>query len=282
MGWAGCIKPVVENALFPPEQVQEVREMLAQTPENFGLEQSRWQLSLIGKGCPWLRGYCLSGIWRVLRFLRLPYKRGQQHLHSPDPAYVEKKERAEACVQLARQQPQEVVTLYLDEFSYYRWPSVAATYAPAGRWQPQASLTARFNTRERLAIALNVYSGRLIYRQRAHINLPQLIGLMSDIRQAYPKPSRIYLIQDNWHNVHFHPDQTAAAERLEITLVPLPTYAPWLNPTEKVGRKLRQEIVHMHRQSDDWDHLKQRVIHFLDRFASGSSELLRYVGLSPG
>lgn len=255
--------------------------MLAQTPETLGLAHSRWQLALIGKGCSWLNGYSLSGVWRVLRFLCLPYKRGQQHLHSPDPAYGQKKEQAQAYVQLAREQPQAVVTLYLDEFSYYRWPSAAPTYAPAGRLQPRARLTPRFNTRERLGIALDVYTGKLIYRQRAHIDLPQLIGLLGDIRRAYPKPTRIYVIQDNWHNVHFHPDQIAAAESLDITLVPLPTYAPWLNPTEKVGRKLRQEIVHMHRQSDDWDHLKQRVIDFLDQFAFGSSELLRYVGLSP-
>lgn len=262
--------------------MEELRNLLAQTPENAGLKQSRWQLALIGKGCRWLSVYSLSGIWRVLRFLHLHYKRGQQHLHSPDPDYEEKKEQAQVCVQKAQEQPEMTATLYLDEFSYYRWPTIASTYAPASRFQPWAYLKPQYNTRERLIIALDVSTGRVIYRQRAHIDLPQLIAFMDDIHQAYPNVSTIYVIQDNWHNVHFHPRQIKAAAQLGISLLPLPTYAPWLNPVEKVGRKLRQEIIHMHRQCDDWDHLKDRVAIFLDQFASGSSELLRYVGLSPG
>ncbi len=261
--------------------MQELRNLLAQTPENFGWNRSRWQLNLIQKGCSWLNGYSLSGIWRVLRSLHLQYKRGQPHLHSPDPGYEDKRVHAQACVQLAQQQPHTTATLYLDEFSYYRWPTLAPAYAPAGRLQPLAHLKPRFNTRQRLIIALDVSSGRVIYRQRAHIDLPQLIAFMTEIQQAYPQASTLFIIQDNWHNVHFHPRQIEAARRLGISLVPLPIYAPWLNPVEKVGRKLRQEIIHMHRQGDDWDHLKQRVAGFLNQFANGSSELLRYVGLLP-
>jgi hypothetical protein len=261
--------------------VRELRNLLAQAPENFGWNRSRWQLDLIEKSCGWLQGYSPSGIWRVLRSLRVKYKRGQQHLHSPDPEYREKQALAQACVQQAREQPQSTATLYLDEFSYYRWPTLAPAYAPAGRIQPLAELKPRYNTRHRLILAMDVSRGRVIYRQRAHIDLPQLVAFMADIQQAFPEVTVIYVIQDNWHNVHFHPRQIEAAARLGISLIPLPFYAPWLNPVEKVGRKLRQEIIHMHRQGDDWDHLKLRVSGFLDQFAFGSNELLRYVGLLP-
>ena len=274
MGSADCINASAASVLFPPEQVEELRNLLAQTPENFGMNYSRWYLALIQKGCHWLRGYSLSGIWRVLGSLHLKYKRGQQHLHSPDPEYEEKQVHAQACVQQAREKPQTTATLYLDEFSYYRWPTVAPAYASSGRLQPPAHLKPRFNTRERLIVALDVFSGRLVYRQRAHIDLSQLVAFMADIRRAYPQVPAIHVIQDNWHNVHFHPRQIEAATQLGIYLAPLPVYAPWLNPVEKVGRKLRQEIIHMHRQGDDWDHLKQRVSNFLDQFAFGSSELL--------
>ncbi len=246
------------------------------------MSSSRWRLALIQKSCGWLRDYSLSGIWRVLHSLHLKYKRGQQHLHSPDPEYTQKQVQAQAWVQQAREKPHTTATLYLDEFSYYRWPTVAPAYAPSGRLQPLAHLKPHYNTRERVIVALDVFSGRVVYRQRAHIDLPQLVAFMADIRRAYPHVSAIHVIQDNWHNVHFHPRQIEAAAQLGISLTPLPIYAPWLNPVEKVGRKLRQEIIHMHRQGDDWDHLKQRVSNFLDPFASGSSELLRYVGLSPG
>ena len=104
---------------------------------------------------------------------------------------------------------------------------------------------------------------------------------MGDIRETFPKAEVIFVIQDNWHNVHFHPKHIAAAEAAGIQLIRLPVYAPWLNPVEKVGRKMRQEILHMHRQTDDWPHLKARVLKFLDQYMHGSRDLLKYVGLLP-
>jgi hypothetical protein len=255
--------------------------MLHQSPTHFGLSTSRWTLHSIGEACSWLSHYTQSGLWRMLRAFRIHYKRGQQHVHSPDPDYVGKRELAKRCVQAADEHPGEVVTLYLDEFSYYRWPTVAPVYHTAGGKQPQAHLTPGYNTRGRVIAALEVRDGKVLYRQRSHITVPQLVGFMKDIRCAYPYAGAINVIQDNWHHVHFHPDQVAMAKSLRINLVPLPVYAPWLNPIEKLGRKLRQDILHMHRQSDDWPTLKKRVAGFFDQFANGSNDLLRYVGLCP-
>jgi len=61
---------------------------------------------------------------------------------------------------------------------------------------------------------------------------------------------------------------------LPIQLLPLPTYASWTNPLEKLWRKVKQEVLHLHRLADAWPALKQRVATFLDRFAQGSRELL--------
>ena len=238
-------------------------------------------MALIRERVTWLGRYSLSGIWRILDGLRFHFKRGQPQVYSPDPAYGAKVERIQECLQEARDYPGEVVTLFEDEFSFYRWPTVAWVYAEAGRKQPVAQMTPGYNTRGRVAIALNACTGALLYRQRAHLDVAQLVGLLEDVRQAFPQAKVIYYIQDNWHNVHFHPDQVAAAQRLGIQLISLPTYAPWLNPTEKVGRKLRQEITHMHSLSHDWAALKDLVCAFLDQYADGSSDLLRYVGLLP-
>jgi hypothetical protein len=63
-------------------------------------------------------------------------------------------------------------------------------------------------------------------------------------------------------------------------VVLLPTYASWCNPIEKLWRKLKQEVLHLHRLADDLTTLRALVKEFLLQFASGSSDLLRYVGLS--
>ena len=115
-----------------------------------------------------------------------------------------------------------------------------------------------------------------------------------------------YLVLDNWP-VHFHPDVLAALEPqqtrwefktpaawpsapsarakrlgLPIQLLPLPTYASWTNPQEKVWRHLRQAKLHLHRSAEDWEQLKQGIREHLDQFKDGSQELLRYIGLTPG
>jgi hypothetical protein len=54
---------------------------------------------------------------------------------------------------------------------------------------------------------------------------------------------------------------------------------PWLNPIEKLWRGVRQDILKMHRWVEDWPQVKQQVRAFLDQFAHGSADPLRYVGL---
>lgn len=67
--------------------------------------------------------------------------------------------------------------------------------------------------------------------------------------------------------------------QLPIQLVWLPTYASWLNPIEKLWRKLQQEEIHLHQWADDLEQLRERIDRFLNQYAGGSTDLLRYVGL---
>jgi hypothetical protein len=49
---------------------------------------------------------------------------------------------------------------------------------------------------------------------------------------------------------------------------------------EKLWRTLRQEVTHLHRWAGAVPRLREEVERFLDQFATGSTDLLRYVGLS--
>jgi transposase len=69
-------------------------------------------------------------------------------------------------------------------------------------------------------------------------------------------------------------------EPLPIQIVQLPTYASWYNPIEKLWRWLKQDLIHLHRYASDLDQLRTHIRTFLDAFATGSQELLHYVGLS--
>ena len=98
----------------------------------------------------------------------------------------------------------------------------------------------------------------------------------------YPLPVRLYVLMDNWHNVHRHPTTEALMEELGIRPVWLPTYTPEANPIERVWWKLSEDVLAHHRYSDDWETLKARITSWLEQFTQSSTTLLRLVGLSNG
>jgi transposase len=108
----------------------------------------------------------------------------------------------------------------------------------------------------------------------------QVIQFYTQLDHTYPGAELLYVIQDNW-NIHTHPEVRAALARYHrIKPVWLPTYAPGLNPIEKLWRWLRQDVLKLHRWVENWPQVKQRVRDFLAQFAQGSQELLYYVGLA--
>jgi len=246
-----------------------------------------------------------SGLCRLLQRLGIRYKRARDYLHSPDPDYAAKVAYIQACWQRVYAEPERYVLLYLDEFAFERQPSLSQAYEVQGQLCPLAKLSHRSNTQCRGLGALNALTGQVLYLQRTHITTAVLSTFYAQIAAAYPQVDTIFVVQDNWP-VHVHPDvlarlQTQCApfwphvpdnwpaqpshravhDTLPIQLCFLPTYSPWLNPIEKLWRWLRQQVLHLHRLSDDWERLKQRVLDFLAQFAFGSLSLLRYVGLLP-
>jgi hypothetical protein len=246
--------------------------------------------------------YSLSGVWRILAKHRLRWKRGRDHVRSPDPDYRAKLAHLATIRAEVEASPADAVLLYQDEVTYYRQPSLASGYAPAGSTDPRAERSVKSNATTRVIGALDAHTGRVVVRQRTKIDVPALIRFYQALVDAYPG-RRIYLVLDNWP-VHFHPDVLAALEpqacpfpflrprhwpttpsprakrlNLPIQLVLLPTYSPWLNPIEKLWRWLKQDVLHLHRLADDLPALRALVLDFLARFDGDSPDLLRYVGL---
>ena len=229
---------------------------------------------------PWLKGYTLSGVWRLLRRHKLNIRAARVRQHSPDPDYLAKRERLLACLREAAEHPDEVVVVFLDEMGYYRWPAEGRAWGPAApEPAPQADRDGPNNKQWRLVGALNALSGRVDYLDAYIVGREKLIVFYCQLVVAYGDARRIYVVQDNW-SIHAHEDvQAGLTELPQIEVVWLPTYAPWLNPIEKLWRWLREQVLTLHRLAGDWQALRERVNAFLDQFAGRSQELLHYVGL---
>jgi transposase len=272
-----CINRAV-IAVFPPQEGAQLVTTVRQTPECFGLAHARWRLADFRTLLPWLHDYTDAGVSLALKRLGIRLKRGRLRVHSPDPAYVTKLTWIARAVMHALAEPTRFVVLWGDEVSIYRQPTLADRYFPVGE-EPTADLSHKANTRFRLGGGLAAGTGAVTYVTGKKIGITKLCHFLSALRERYPGMT-ITLVWDNWP-IHRHPDVLAHASERGIHILWLPTYAPWTNPIEKLWRWLRQEIVHHHRRADQWEEMKAAATGFLEQFATGSTALLRYVGLLP-
>jgi hypothetical protein len=206
---------------------------------------------------------------------------------------------------------------YLDESSYSLHPTNADSWSPAGK-QPTARRGACDREHSRLLAAMDAETGHLFYRQQESFDREDLRDLYREMVEACdeqrpveqrPVEQRLWIVQDN-APFHFHPDVLSFLEPqvwprahpnfeyprpptwsdpmeaarsngdLSVQVVPLPTYASWLNPIERLWRWVKQEVLHLHSYAGEWSRLRQSVCSFLDRFTDGSTALLQYTGLS--
>lgn len=255
----------------PGKEATQVRAVTSTCPA-----PGKWTLATIQATFAWLGDYSLSGVWRVMKRFGLGLQAASVQLFSPDPVYALKQKRLERALREAARSPKQIVAVFLDEFGYYRWPD------PARDWgaEPGQATRAGNNQQWRTVGVLNALTGQVNYLDGYIVGRKQLITFYGQLDQVYPDAQRVYVIQDNW-NIHSHPDvMTALVDYPRLRPVWLPTYAPWLNPIEKLWRWLRQDVLKLHRWVTDWERVKQNVRDFLDQFQHGSEALLRYVGLS--
>ncbi len=267
---------LAERLRQPPEDSRPRSEPI---PHRTPLPPARWSLLVVRQHFTWLEDYSLGGVWRVLQRCDIEWKHGYVNYWSPDPEYTRKVQRIEKCLKQAVADPQHVVALFLDEMGYYRWPTAAHDWLPTADGYPVAAHGDCTNQQWRVIGALNARSGQVSYLQHYIIGRAKVIEFYELLNRQYRHAQTVYVIRDNW-NVHEHPEVEAALAKLpRLVSVSLPTYAPWLNPIEKLWRWVRQEVLHRHRLSEQWDALKARVATFFDQFGHGSRRLLKYVGL---
>ena len=269
----------------PEEAESEVLAAIGGPPEKINPHQTRWTLQMLSQVVPWLRGVCVSGVHQILSRLGISYKRARDYVRSPDADYAEKLSRVEQVLAEARENRETHVVVY-QKFSL-----------------PSQKIGQR---RTKTPLARQSYL--TCYGIAAQVKRCTVVALhtfYTEIRN-YPNAERIYLIQDN-RAIHFHPNLIAALlpqgadfdkptppnwtgkpskqigrlTKLPIEIIQLPTYASWTNPIEKLWRWVRQSVIHLHRLSNDWQTLQDKVAAFMEQFKGGSDALLHYVGLLP-
>ena len=297
---------VVGGRVFSPLSKIEAKESLLdvvrRSPVTCDYPISRWELTVLMAHCQWIKVKTVQGLWYMLRRLQIHYKASCQYIHSPDADYEAKWAIIEQVVALSYQE--DVVVVCLDELTFYSQPSLSDTYARKGKEQTKAQRALGADKSARIVGALNILTGQVSFALKSKITVVNFIAFLKQLVAQYPN-KRIFIIIDNWP-VHYHPNVIAALEKqqhnqyfrcphswkdvkadkkyqglnLPIQFVPLPTYASWLNPIEKLWRWLKQDVIHVHPWAEHWGELKNAVSLFLQQFNELSDDLLNYVGIN--
>lgn len=284
--------------------------LVRRDPHQLGIARSRWTLHDLCEQLAAWHVHSEGGMHQLLQRLDIHYKRARSYIHSPDPFYRQKRARQALIQARVREQAPDEVLLFQDECSIRRQPSIGYNYEACGSDAPHAQWQPCYDTLTRIMATLDAFSGKVVYTLIGRVTTSALVRFYRKVVAAYPQARCIWIVQDNWP-VHFHPDVLHALEpqeglypvafspswrkkqqpspsvqrrkqrdKLPIQLVQLPTYASWCNPIEKLWRWLKQDFLHLHRCAQDLDRLRTHIRAFLDAFATQSSQLLHYVGLS--
>ena len=169
-----------------------MQHLCQRDPRVCGFEQTRWTLASLRQACTWLGSLTLAGVHTVLRRARIVWKRARASIRSPDPAYDAKLADVAAAVAAAQAQPGRVITVYLDEVTVERQPTVAHAYAPSGSSeQAQAVRSPKSNTVTRILGALNALTGGVFHRRASKITVGFLVAFYQALCPAYPDAERI-------------------------------------------------------------------------------------------
>lgn len=262
------------------EAEEQVKQLLAQSPRQFGLESNRWTIAFIQQTVSWLSDCTKAGAWQVLKRLGFSRKQALSFIRSPDPFFRLKVRAMSQAFSQALWHPDQAAILFQDEMSYERQPKTSTEWGVTGDTQPLVYHAPTGNQITRVGGAMDGRTGQLLYLQTNIFGIKKMQKLYHLIRENYAQP-KIFVVQDNWYNVHNHPDVLQCAQDLAITPLFLPTYASWLNPIEKLWHWLRQDVLYNHSLAHDLPALRHSVAAFLDKFRHGSDALLHYCGLLP-
>jgi transposase len=239
------------------DQRKRIVAVAGARPDTLGEPFTRWSLP---KLAAYLREREICEIspahlGRVLAAAGLSFQRTRSWKASPDPDYEAKAARV---LSLYERCPDGAAVISFDQMGPI---SLRPTHGSgwARRTRPERH-RATFNRRHGVRYgfgALDVHADRLRLRLLRRRRGQDTLAFMRQIRLCYPRRTRLYWIQDNL-SANWTPDIRQFAERNNIELVPLPTYASYLNRIEAHFRPVTEFVVN---NADylDWDSFRHAL-----------------------
>jgi len=207
-------------------------------PRSYGIPYTRWSLRplrryLLGRRI--VPAISVEGLRQVLRAAGVTWQRTRTWKTSPDPddeAKARRVLRLYQAAQTGRAARHGVVVVCFDEcgpLSLRPWPG--SGWAPRGRPGRTRATYHRPHGVRYLLGSLDVGADRLWGHLAEHKDAVSVLRARKRIRARYPRQVAVFVVMDNL-SAHWTPHIRAWAAANRVRLVPVPTYASYLNRIE--------------------------------------------------
>ena len=228
-----------------------LKELVHQSPRNFGKKTSTWTLRLLAEVCAEIGiadgSVCCETVRKALQRMDVTWRRAQLWMTSPDPQYAEKKARRDQFIRLAAQHKDWVLG-FVDEVW---WSRIARP--PIHAWtagDPSKLHVVSSPDDDPDPVAICCYGMlrqdtdkvmlRFVERRPVGNMTIQFLSWICRQLQAERKTRLIVVWDDaSWHSGGSVAEWIAAHNRrvkrhgcVRVVLCPLPVMSPWLNNIE--------------------------------------------------
>jgi transposase len=254
------------------EQDTALDRAMEQEPRKLGQNFSNWTAHKLGQHLK-LKVHAVT-VWRHLGALGWRWRRPVRRVASPDPRYDAK---ARYLRQLRRQARRGRMHLYYaDEMDVALLPTISGRWMRVGH-QTEIDTPGQ-NAKQYVFGAVNYVTGAFIWvpwSNKNNVGFRQLLKRVLECHAADGKP--VVMVLDNYR---IHKAKAVQAwqrqHRSQVRLYFLPTYAPRLNPIERVWRHFRQNV------TDNFyfktmTRLMKAVENFLTELATSPAVVLKIV-----
>jgi transposase len=252
---------------WPRDRDDELRELLHQSPRNFGKPRSLWTLRLIAEVCFerkfTARRLSVQSIRVILARMEINWKRARDFMTSPDSEYAAKKARRDNLLRLSAEHPEWAIG-FEDEVWWSRiaQPKVRAwTAGPPLKVQvlrseegdpdPDAIACYGFYRYDTRMVTVRFVEGRPV----GDITIQFLEWLCEGAAKEGKKVLVVIWDNPTWHAAEavagWVDDKNRRAERGEgvrVDLCELPVASPWLNNIEPCWTHAKKAVMEADRK----------------------------------
>jgi len=219
-------------------QVQQLDGLLRQEPRVQGQNFSNWTVKYLLIHLRW--AVHAVTLWRYLRRLDWRWSRPVPRIASPDPRYAAKARYLRYLHGRARRA--QIHLYYADEMDIELLPTISGRWMRRGQ-QTQVDTPGQ-NAKQYVYGAAHYTLGTLCWLTWAHKDNAGFRQLLSQVLASHPNdPRPIVVVVDNYR-IHWAQAVQAwlRSHRLQLRLYFLPTYAPRLNPIERLWHHVRRNV----------------------------------------